>query len=76
MWTTFAINLIFLQYFWFLQVNCYPYLSLLQKLGMKNPFIIGEIGDLKTQDMFHLMKETMKTNQTICVTTLIGKSNF
>ena len=38
---------------------------------MKNPVIIGNAEDLRTKEMFQLMKETMKLNQTILLATTI-----
>ena len=45
------------------------FLSLLNQLDMKNPIIIGEINDLRTKEMFTLMKNVMNLNQTICLST-------
>ena len=47
------------------------YLSMLDQLGMSNPMIIGELGYLRNQKMFHLMKNVMMLNQSICLTTTI-----
>ena len=47
------------------------YLSLLDQLDMSNPMIIGELGYLRNQKMFHLMKDVMTLNQSICLTTTI-----
>ena len=47
------------------------YLSILDQLGMSNPMIIGELGYLRNQKMFHLMKDIMMLNQSICLTTTI-----
>ena len=52
------------------KVNCI-FLSLLYQLEMKNPVIIGNAGDLRTKEMFQLMKETMRLNQTILLATTI-----
>ena len=38
---------------------------------MINPVIISNASDLKTTEMFQLMKETMKLDQTILLTTTI-----
>ena len=35
------------------------YLSILDQLDMSNPMIIGELGYLRSQKMFHLMKNVM-----------------
>ena len=47
------------------------FLSLLHQLEMINPVIIGNASDLRTKEMFQLMKETMRINQTILLTTTI-----
>ena len=47
------------------------YLSILDQLGMSNPMIIGELGYLRNRKMFHLMKNVMMLNQSICLTTTI-----
>ena len=52
------------------KVNCI-FLSLLYQLEMINPVIIGNASDLRTKEMFQLMKETMKLDQTILLTTTI-----
>ena len=49
----------------------YNYLPLLNQLGMSNPVIVGENRKLKNKEMFHLMKDVMKLNQNICLTTNI-----
>ena len=54
----------------------YNYLPLLNQLGMSNPVIIGENSKLKNKEMFHLMKDVMKLNQTICLTTNIRNTNL
>ena len=38
---------------------------------MSNPIIVGELGYLRNQNMFHLMKDVMMLNQSICLTTTI-----
>ena len=43
---------------------------------MKNPIIIGTKSALKTKNMFDLMKDVMKQNQTICLTLNITDQNF
>ena len=57
------------------QVNC-QFFSLLQELDMKNPVIIGTKSALKTKNMFDLMKDVMKQNQTICLTSNITNHVF
>ena len=47
------------------------FLSLFYQLEMINPVIIGNASDLRTNEMFQLMKETMKLDQTILLTTTI-----
>ena len=49
----------------------YNYLSILNKLDMSNPMVVGEFGYLRNQKMFHLMKNVMILNQSICLTTTI-----
>ena len=46
----------------------YNYVALLNELGMSNPVIVGEKSKLRSKEMFHLMKDVMKLNQTICLT--------
>ena len=52
------------------------YLSILDKLDMYNPVIIGEFGYLRNRKMFHLMKNVMILNQSICLTTTITNSTL
>ena len=47
------------------------YLSILDQLDMSNPMIIGELGYLRNRKMFHLMKNVMILNQSICLTSTI-----
>ena len=54
----------------------YNYVPLLNQLGMSNPVIIGEKSTLKNKKMFHLMKDVMKLNQTICLTTNIRNTSL
>ena len=49
----------------------YNYLPLLDQLGMSNPVIMGKESKLRSKEMFHLMKDVIKLNQTICLTTNI-----
>ena len=49
----------------------YNYVALLNELGMSNPVIVGEKSKLRSKEMFHLMKDVMKLNQTIFLTTNI-----
>ena len=58
-------TLVFMNLF---EANC-VFLSLLNKLDMTNPIIIGEINALRTKEMFTLMKNVMNLNQTICLST-------
>ena len=46
----------------------YNYLPLLNQLGMSNPVIVGEKSNFRNPEMFHLMKDIMKLNQTISLT--------
>ena len=43
-------------------------LSLLNQLDMAHPVIIGKNNDIKTKEMFHLMKDVMNLNQTVSMT--------
>ena len=52
------------------------YLSILDQLDMANPMIIGELGYLRNQKMFHLMKNVMILNQSICLTTTIRNNTL
>ena len=52
------------------------YLSILDKLDMYNPVIIGELGYLRNRKMFHLMKNVMTLNQSICLTTTITNNTL
>ena len=45
------------------------YMSLLNQLDMRNPVIVGTKDDLKNVELFNLMKDLMKHNQSICITT-------
>ena len=57
------------------EANC-VFLSLLNKLDMTNPIIIGEINALRTKEMFTLMKNVMKLNQTICLSKSIRNNSL
>ena len=52
------------------------FLSLLKTLNMTNPVIIGKINDLRTKEMFNLMKKVMSLNQTICFSTSISNDSL
>ena len=52
------------------------YLSILDQLDMSNPMIIGELGYLRNRKMFHLMKNVMMLNQSICLTTTITNNTL
>jgi hypothetical protein len=56
------------------QAHC-GFLSLLKKLDMTNPIIIGKINDLRTKEMFTLMKKVMSLNQTVCLSTSIRNNS-
>ena len=43
---------------------------------MSNPIIIGRNSDLRTRRMFYLMKNVMKINQNIALTTIMTKNSF
>ena len=49
-----------------IQINC-QYLSLLKIFDMRNPVIVGNNDDLKSNNMFSLMKNVMRQNQSICL---------
>ena len=48
------------------QINC-QYWSLLKIFDMRNPVIVGNNNDLKSNNMFSLMKNVMRQNQSICL---------
>ena len=58
-----------------IQVNC-QFLSILQELEMKNPVIVGDIKDLKMDEMFHLIKHIMIQNQSVLITSDIGNGSI
>ena len=43
---------------------------------MKNPVIVGDIKDLKMDEMFHLIKHIMKQNQSVLITLDIGNGSI
>ena len=57
------------------EIHC-EYTLLLNKLDMTNPVIIGKINDLRTKEMFTLMKNVMKLNQTICLSKSIRNNSL
>ena len=58
-----------------IQVNC-QFLSILQELEMKNPVIVGDIKELKIDEMFHVMKVIMKQNQSVLITSNIKNGSI
>ena len=66
-WILFAILLLSMVF----ATESYNYLSLLNQLDMSNPMVVSEFGNLRNQKMFHLMKDIMMLNQSICLTTTI-----
>ena len=66
------LTLVFINLF---ETRC-DYTSLLNKLDMTNPVIIGKINDLRTKEMFTLMKNVMKLNQTICLSKSIRNNSL
>ena len=70
-WTIY-LALLFMNLF---ETHC-DYTSLLNKLNMTNPVIIGKINDLRTKEMFTLMKNVMKLNQTICLSKSIRNNSL
>ena len=61
--------------FWFVflilspvELDC-KYVPLIHILDMKNPVIVGTTDDFKSRELFVLMKDVMRLNQTICLTT-------
>ena len=51
-------------------------LSLLNQLDMAHPVIIGKHNDIKTKEIFHLMKDVMNLNQTISTITKFRNSSL
>ena len=66
------LTLVFMNIF---ETHC-EYTSLLNKLDMTNPVIIGKINDLRTKEMFTLMKKVMELDQTICFSTSIRNNSL
>ena len=58
-----------------IQINC-QFLSILKELEMKNPVIVGDIKDLKMDEMFHLIKHIMKQNQSVLITSNIKNGSI
>ena len=56
-------------------VNC-KFFSILSELGMTNPIIVGRQSDLKTKELFNLMKDIMSVDQTISLTTSIRNGSL
>ena len=56
-------------------VNC-KFFSILYELGMTNPIIIGRQSDLKTKELFNLMKDVMSVDQTISLTTTLRNGSL
>ena len=56
-------------------VNC-NFFSILSELGMTNPIIVGRQSDLKTKELFNLMKDIMSVDQTISLTTSIRNGSL
>ena len=52
------------------------YVSLLNLLDMKNPVIVGTTDDFKDRELFVLMKDVMKLNQTIGLTKNVNNTTF
>ena len=57
----------FLGFLTIFQVKC-QFLSLLKEFDMRNPVVVCTMNDLKNNKMFHLMKNIMNQNQSICLT--------
>ena len=57
-------------------MESFNYLSILDRLNMSNPMIVGELEYLRNQNMFHLMKNVMTLNQSICLTTTIQNNTL
>ena len=55
------LALVFMNLF---EIHC-EYTSLLNKLDMTNPVIIGKINDLRTKEMFTLMKNVIAFQQVL-----------
>ena len=71
-WILFAILLLSMVF----ATESYNYLSLLNQLDMSNPMVVSEFGNLRNQKMFHLMKNVMILNQSICLTTNIRNNTL
>ena len=71
-WILFAILLLPMVF----ATESYNYLSLLNQLDMSNPMVVSEFGYLRNQKMFHLMKNVMILNQSICLTTTIRNNTL
>ena len=71
-WMLFPLLLIHMVF----ATESFNYLSLLDTLHMSNPMIIGELRYLRNQNMFHLMKNVMMLNQSICLTTTIQNNTL
>ena len=56
-------------------INC-KFFSILSELGMTNPIIVGRQSDLKTKELFKLMKDVMSVDQTISLTTTIRNGSL
>ena len=71
-WIVFAFLLIHMVF----AKEDFNYLSMLDQLDMPNPMIVGEFGYLRNRNMFHLMKNVMTLNQSICLTTTIQNNTL
>ena len=56
-------------------VNC-KFLPLLKLLDMSNPVIVGQVAELKSNEMLSFMKNVMKLNQTISLTTKVRNESL
>ena len=71
-WILFAFLLIHTVF----ATESFNYLSILDQLDMSNPMIVGEFEYLRNRNMFHLMKNVMTLNQSICLTTTIQNNTL
>jgi hypothetical protein len=68
--------------FWFVFLFLSPvaldckYVSLLHILDMTNPVIVGTTDDFKNRELFVLMKDVMRLNQTISLTTSFSNNTL
>ena len=57
------------------EVDC-KFLSLIHQLNMENPIIVGKTSELRSREMFQMIKDIMRLNQTISATTTIKNNSL